>query len=86
MRKSITMYLNYLALVLFPIAILGNDAVKWIFETGRKVIATPVIRNDTLFIGAWMATFIQLTMQTDQNFGVMPRVMKSGQRQLYTGI
>jgi outer membrane protein assembly factor BamB len=42
----------------------AQNAAKWVFETGNKVIATPVVRNDSLFIGSLDGNFYTIDINT----------------------
>lgn len=57
MKKNYTIYAVLLLLFQIALSISAADVVKWIFETGDRVIATPVIRNDSLFIGSLNGNF-----------------------------
>ncbi len=45
---------------------LANDIEKWTFETGGRVIAKPVIRNDSLFIGSCDGNFYVIDVTNGQ--------------------
>lgn len=64
MKKS-CFFISFIIVVFFSFSSLqGSDETEWIFETGGRIVATPVIRNDTLFIGSLDGNFYLIDITT----------------------
>ena len=68
MKKMNTFFMSAIASLLFSTMSTGNDVIQWSFQTGGRVIATPVIRNDSLFIGSLDGNFYLLNALTGTEF------------------
>lgn len=52
MKKNNTVLCSVCAFIFFISTISGQEVLEWKFETENRIIAAPVIRNDSLFIGS----------------------------------
>ena len=64
MKKFYSILLSMATEFLLLISLHGNDVTEWIFQTGGGIVATPVVRNDTLFIGSLDGNFYLIDIVT----------------------
>ncbi len=68
-KKKIDLLLSLLSVVLLSINVGGQDLslqLHWKFNTGDKVLASPIIHNDTIFIGSQNGIFYALHLKSGE--------------------